>query len=106
MHGIGEAKTLIQMSQKDFETAIENRMTKVYSDKFISRFENVIVNTKDVAKIHSVSEQTVLNYINDGLVTPEVKTKENQHHRFRLSYVLDLDFRELQKQLRVKNRGW
>ena len=73
---------------------------------FLSRFDNVLVGTNDVANMHSVNPRTVMNYINDGLIMPEVKLGEKDHHVFRLSYALTLDFKELQRQLRAKNKGY
>jgi|GEM_PF-6133134 len=53
--------------------------------------------------IHNVSPQTVRNYINDGLISPELRTIENGKFNFRLSYVLTLDFSELKRKLKDRN---
>lgn len=91
---LGQSYTVFQMTPKDLEEFFERKLARQNTQAFISRFDNVLVGTQTVALIHSVNERTVLNYIKDGLVIPEEKISENDHHRFRLSYVLTLDFRE------------
>jgi len=68
-------------------------------DNLLKRYENVFVDVSEVAIIHQVSGQTVRNYINDGLIEPELRMIENGKYRFRLSYVLMLDFTELKQKL-------
>jgi|GEM_PF-1738608 len=104
--GTGQSNTLIMAGYDDLEKIINKEYADLKLQAFICRFENVLVGTKDIAKFHSVNERTVLNYIKDGLIVPEVKLGENDHPKFRLSYALMLDFKELQKKLRAKNRGW
>lgn len=96
---------LVQADKADMLEAFRYEVSKIKHEAFLNRFEQTIVNTKDVAKIHNVCEKTVINYINDGLIVPEMKINDGEHHRFRLSYVLTLDFKELQKDLRAKNKG-
>ncbi|MBI9056820.1 MAG: hypothetical protein JEZ01_03510 [Labilibaculum sp.] len=83
---------LIQAMNEIRETEIES---KIYN-----KFYNVIVGTNVVADIHKVSEKTVLNYVNDGLIDCEPRT--GKKYFFRLSYVLKIDFVQLKKQLRRK----
>lgn len=103
---IGQSNVLIQANYEDLQKLLNNELAELKLKAFLSQFDNVLVGTKDVAKFHSVNERTVLNYIKDGLIVPEVKLGENDHHQFRLSYALTLDFKELQKQLRAKNKGY
>lgn len=103
---IGQSNVLIQANYEDLQKLLNNELAELKLKAFLSQFDNVLVGTKDVAKFHSVNERTVLNYIKDGLIIPEVKLGENDHHQFRLSYALTLDFKELQKKLRAKNKGW
>lgn len=104
--GTGQTNTLIMASLDDLQKFIDDNMVTAKYKAMLSRFDNVLVGTKDIAKFHSVNERTVLNYIKDGLIMPEVKLGENDHPKFRLSYALTIDFKELQKKLRAKNRGW
>ena len=104
--GTGQTEINYKISQKDFDEMIDKKLSKLVLVGFLNRYDNVLVGTKEVAKFHSVNERTVLNYIKDGLIQPEVKLGENDHHLFRLSYALTLDFKDLQKKLRAKNRGW
>ena len=104
--GTGQSNTLIMAAYDDLQKLINNEYADLKLKAFISRFDNVLVGTNELANMHSVNPRTVMNYIKDGLIVPEVKLGENDHHQFRLSYALTLDFKELQKQLRAKNKGW
>lgn len=103
--GLGQSYTVVQLSPEDLQKFLDDNVAAIALRAFLNRFENVLVGVKDVAHIHSVNPRTVFNYIKDGLIVPEMKLSENDHHQFRLSYVLMLDFKELQKQLRAKNKG-
>lgn len=98
--------TLIMAAYDDLQKLINSEYADLKLKAFISRFDNVLVGTNEIANMHNVNPRTVGNYIKDGLIHPEVKLGENDHHQFRLSYALTLDFKELQKQLRAKNKGW
>jgi hypothetical protein len=93
-------------SLEDLQKLIDDNLAIAKYKEMLSRFDNVLVGTKDIANFHNVNERTVLNYIKDGLIMPEVKLGENDHPKFRASYMLTLDFKELQKKLRAKNRGY
>lgn len=103
---IGTSNTLVMTAYDDLHKFINEEYADMKMKAFLNRYDNVLVGTKDVAKFHNVNERTVLNYIDDGSIIPEEKVSENDHHRFRLSYVLTLDFKELRKQLRARTRGW
>ena len=104
--GSGQSNTLIMAGYDDLQKIINHEYADLKLSAFISRFDNVLVGTNEVANMHNVNPRTVLNYISDGLIMPEVKLGENDHPRFRLSYALTLDFKELQKKLRAKNKGY
>ena len=99
-----QSYTVIQVAPEDLQKFLDDNVAKNVLRAFLNRFENVLIGVKDVAYIHSVSKRTVANYIKDGLIVPEIKESENDHPKFRLSYALELDFKELQKQLRVRNK--
>lgn len=103
---IGKSNTLIMADNEYLQKIINEGYADMKLKAHLNKYYNVLIGVKDVANIHSVSTHTVTAYIKDGLIVPEVKLGENDHPRFRLSYVLMLDFKELQKKLRVKNRGW
>lgn len=104
--GAGKSNTLIMADLEDLQKLISDEVANAKFKAMLNRYSNVLVGTSDVAHIHAVNERTVLNYIKDGLIVPEEKVSENDHHRFRLSDVLMLDFKELRKQLRARTRGW
>jgi Fic family protein len=95
-----------QMTPEDlrefFEQEFSKRDMNASRDALLSRYKNVFVGVNEVSSIHGVSKATVRNYINDRLIEPELRGVENGKYRFRLSYVLTLDFDGLKKQL--KNR--
>lgn len=103
---IGHAEIFYKLNDSDFEKVLDKKLSNILQTSFLNKFDNVLVGTKDVAKFHSLNERTVLNYIKDGLIVPEIKIGENDHHQFRLSYVLTLDFNDLRKKLTAKNKGW
>lgn len=104
--GTGQTEINYKLNQQDFQKAIREELSDIALKAFLNRYDNVLVGTNEVAKFHSVNPRTVKAYIKDGLIVPEVKLGENDHHQFRLSYALTLDFKELQKQLRAKNKGY
>jgi hypothetical protein len=96
------------MTPDDLRIFLKEEFTKkdecVLSD-FLKKFDNTFVGISEAAAIGQVSGQTVRNYIKDGLMEPEVRTIENGKYRFRLSYILNLDFKELKNQLKIKKRA-
>lgn len=98
----GISTILYQMQPEDLQRFLDESVAEIKLQAFLNRFENVLIGVKDIAHIHSVNPRTVTNYIKDGLIVPEMRISENDHYRFRLSYALTLNFRELQKQLRVQ----
>lgn len=102
----GNSTILYQMHPEDLQRFLDENVAEIKLQAFLNRFENVLIGVKDVAQMHSVNPRTVTNYINDGLIVPEMKVNENEHPKFRLSYALTLDFRQLQKELRAQNKGY
>lgn len=106
MANVKNISMLAQLDMADLQRVVADEIGKIKHEAFLNRFENVMVGVKDVAHIHGVSGATVTNYINDGAIIPEIKLSENEHPKFRLSYVLTLDFQELKKDLIARNKGW
>lgn len=98
--------TLYCLQPNDLQNFLDENVSSIKLQAFLNRFENVLVGVKDVAHIHSVCTHTVTNYINGGSIIPEMKINENEHPKFRLSYVLTLDFSQLRKELTAKNKGY
>lgn len=97
-------QTLIMADYDIFKKLANEEYASLKIESFLNRFSNVLVGTNEVANMHSVNPRTVLNYIQDGLIIPEVKLGDNDHHQFRLSYALTLDFKDLQKKLRLRKK--
>jgi len=92
--------TILQVNREDLKAIIQEEIAENATERVYSRFENSFVSPKEVAMIHNVSYSTVLRYIDDGLLVPEDrKTKEGI--RFRLDYILKIDFRQLKQQLKT-----
>ena len=85
-------KVIYEVGREDLRSAM-SEMIQEQSKTVFDRFYNVFVNAKDVAKIHQVSPQTVINYIKDGKIKPE--PHPGRVYRFRLSEVLKMDFSQL-----------
>ena len=100
-----DTKTLIMADLATLQSFIDENVVKQRVRESFSKFDNVLVGVKDIARFHGVNERTVTNYVRDGLIVPEVKVKDTDHARFRLSYALQLDFRELQRKLRAKRKA-
>lgn len=96
--------TLCCMQPNDLQKFLDENVAEIRLQAFLNRFENVLIGVKDVARMHNVNPRTVTNYINDGLIMPEMKVNEKEHPKFRLSYALTLDFRQLQKELRARSK--
>ena len=101
-----ERTVVYQMTPDDLRVFFNEEYAKkdmdASRDALLKRYENVFVDVSEVSAIHEVSGQTVRNYINDGLIEPEIREVENGKYRFRLSYVLTLDFEELKNKLRER----
>lgn len=104
--GANRMNTLIMADYAELQKLINDEIVEARFKAMISRFDNILVGVKDIAHFHNVTTHTVTNYIKDGLIVPEVRVNENEHPKFRMSYALTLDFKELQKQLRAKNKGY
>lgn len=98
------AQTIFQVDAEELEKFFHNNMAKTAVDSFCKRFSNTLVTPEDVAKIHNVSIATVYNYCKDGLILPEHREKDYCAYRFRLSEVLKIDFTELKKQLKIRQK--
>jgi hypothetical protein len=101
-----ERTILYQLTPEDLRAFLAEEVAKkeinASRNELLKRFENRFVGVHEVSVIHGVSRATVINYVNDGLIEPEVRTVENGKYHFRLSYILTLDFNELKKQLNRK----
>ena len=103
--GTGKTNTLIMAGYEDLQKILNEEYADMKLKAHLNRYYNVMVGVKDIANMHNISSHTVTAYIKDGLIVPEVKLGENDHPKFRLSYALMLDFKELQKKLRANRRG-
>ena len=101
-----EKMIVYQVTPEDLRAFLAEEIIKrdmnSYRDALLKRYENVFVGVSEVATIHQVSGATVRNYINDGLINPELRTIEKGKYKFRLSYVLMLDFDELKGKLKER----
>jgi hypothetical protein len=101
-----EQTVYYQIAPADLRTFFEEEYAKknenASRDALLRRFDDVFVGVSEIAVFHKVSIQTVRNYIRDGLLKPELRTVEHGKFKFRLSYVLLLDFSMLKTQLKEK----
>ena len=92
--------TILQVNREDLKAIIQEEIAENATERVYSRFENSFVSPKEVATIHNVSYSTVLRYIDDGLLVPEPRNFK-ESIRFRLDYILKIDFRQLKQQLKT-----
>ncbi|MDR2653264.1 MAG: helix-turn-helix domain-containing protein [Prevotellaceae bacterium] len=78
------------------DNAVKERVNAEYN-----KFYNTFIYPENIAKMHNVSRQTIINYINDGLI-PTEPHNEGEHYKIRMSEALKLDFSKLKKQLKLK----
>jgi hypothetical protein len=69
--------------------------------EYRAKWNTRIINIDAVALIHDVDPQTVRAYVKSGDITCEPRI-ENAPYRFRLGYVLEINFKELNLKLRNK----
>lgn len=93
-----------QMSPEDLEKFFNVNLAKREVDNFLSRFRNVLVTVQDIANIHQVTTKTVYNYINEGILIPEFREKEQEVYKFRLEEVLKYDFKAMRKQIKLNRK--
>ncbi|MCL1933969.1 MAG: hypothetical protein FWF53_09200 [Candidatus Azobacteroides sp.] len=102
-----ERTVVYQMTPDDLREFVDRELAQknmnTMRDELLKRYDNVFIGVDEVSAIHQVSGQTVRNYIKDGLIIPELRAVENGKYKFRLSYVLTLDFKELKKELKERN---
>lgn len=95
-----ETRQIMQMDRKDVEDFISSFVAENSEAKAYEKFYNVLVPSSWISVIHSISYQTVFRYIQRGLIVPEERQSRDEKYQFRLSEVLKMDFKKLQKQLR------
>lgn len=94
---------IYQIDETDLKKFFNEELAKREVDIFLSRFNNVFITPEEVANIHGVNKRTVYNYVNDGLLVPEIRIK-NEMIRFRLPEALRFDFKAMRKQIRLKHK--
>ena len=101
-----ERTVVYQVEKEDLRNFLAEEIAKRDisnpNNSLLKKFENVFVDPRVVATIHNVSVSTVRNYINDRLIEPETREVERGRYKFRLNYVLTLDFKKLKKQLKER----
>lgn len=95
-------QTFIQMNEEDLNRVLQTMVNEKEESRTYDRYYSVLVPASWVAKIHSVTYQTVFNYIQRGMIKPVDRISGSENYMFRLSEVLRMDFVMLRKQLRAK----
>lgn len=63
-------KKVIEIGQKEMETAIENVLTQTIQESFLNKFDSIEVSTKSVCEIWKINNNTLSLYIKRGIITP------------------------------------
>lgn len=93
------AHTVYQIGESDLQRFLNDMARKQAIVEDLTKFRNTMVSVAWVAELHQVSKATVINYINDGLIVPEVRNVERGKYFFRADYAISLDFNKLKKQM-------
>lgn len=91
--------TVYQINENDLREFLNEAAHRVSLVKSNDRFRNTLVGVSWIAELHGVSKTTVINYINDGLIIPEVRNVEKGKYYFKADYAISLDFALLKKQM-------
>jgi transcriptional antiterminator len=93
-----EKSVTYHIDGSDLRAFLNEEARRLKSDE-LDRFRQTFVSVTWVAQLHGISKATVINYINDGLIEPEVRTVKNGKYMFRANYAINLDFPKLKIQL-------
>lgn len=63
-------QTFIQMNEEDLNRVLQTMVNEKEESRTYDRYYSVLVPASWVAKIHSVTYQTVFNYIQRGMIKP------------------------------------
>jgi hypothetical protein len=91
------------IGKQELEEVIQGTFEHTVLDGFCNRFRGVMLSPEEVAKIHGVHKSTVIGYIHDGAIEAE-RNKEYGAYHIRLSDALRLDFKELRRNLKLKQQ--
>jgi AmiR/NasT family two-component response regulator len=101
-----ERTIVYQVTSEDLKIFLIEEMAKkdlnASLDELLKKHKDTFVGVSEAATILKVHPMTVRNYIKDGLIEPEVRTVEKGNYKFRLSYLLTLDYSQLKQQLKTK----
>ena len=96
------SKIIYELSEEDFQSAIEKVLSSHIEKKIYNKFESVIIDSKTACHILQISMPTLRKYILAGELWPEPKST-NDKILFRLSDILKADVSEIKKKLRYAN---
>ena len=96
--------TVYQIDERDLNTFLAEAAKRAGLNT-LEKHRQTMVGVSWVAELHRVSRATVINYINDGLIEPEVREVEGGKYRFRADYAISLDFKELKEQLKSRKNA-
>ena len=96
--------TVYQIDERDLNAFVAEAARRAGVNT-LEKYRQTMVSVSWVAELHSVSRATVINYINDGLIEPEVREVEGGKYRVRADYAISLDFKELKEQLKSRKNA-
>ena len=96
--------TVYQIDERDLNAFVAEAARRAGLNP-LEKYKHTMVSVSWVAELHSVSRATVINYINDGLIEPEVREVEGGKYRFRADYAISLDFKELKERLKSRKNA-
>ena len=94
-----EQNILYQATAKDLRELLLEPLRREVIAEYRAKFNTRIIDIDAVALIHGVDPQTIRSYVKSGDLICEPRI-ENAPYRFRLGYILEVDFKEFRKQLK------
>lgn len=83
-------RTVYELSEEDFELAIERKLGQIMIDKAFARFEGREVSSSVACEILGVTKRTLYRYIGSNLITP-LERQGEEEYRFNLRELLEMN---------------
>lgn len=96
-----EQEVIYKASAKELRALLLEPVQNLVRAEFKAKFNDKIVDVDTVAKIHGVHPHTVRTYAKSGDLAHQDRN-ERDEYKFKLGDVLEFDFKELRRQLKIR----
>lgn len=94
-------KTVYELSEADFKTALKEVLSQQVEDKILNRYEAITVDSSAACQILRISRPTLQRYIEAGLLEANQEAPGHALY-FSLSYLLRINKKDLKSRYRNK----